>query len=213
MPTWPQSDTSGGHSLPRRDFLRLAAYLGVTLVAPGVNAAPAPRLKPREFALVGEVAELIIPTTDTAGAKAAGVPAFIEMMLTQWFSPDESTHFLRELQVFDDGALARYGRPFMDLSRADKNAWFGEQLAAAERGMKASPIPILRRAAASSEPRSPFAVLMKRLTVVGYYTGELGATQELSMTVIFDSPPGCAPVKPDERADSFSLYNIPFSAY
>jgi len=213
MTTGLQADADAGHSAPRRDFLRLAAYLGVALVAPPIDALPAPGLGPRELALVADVAELIIPATDTGGARAAGVPAFIDMMVTQWFNPDERTHFLEELQTFGDAARVRYGRPFVDLNEADQGTWFGEQLAAAERGMIASPIPILPRGAATAAPRSSFAALMKRLTVVGFYTSELGATQELNMTVIFDNPPGCAPVKQGERADSLALYNIPFSAY
>jgi gluconate 2-dehydrogenase gamma chain len=213
MPTASQSDPHVSHDLLRRDFLKLAAYLGVALVAPRVRAVPAPGLSPRELAVVSEVAELIIPATDTGGAIAAGVPAFVEKMVTEWFIPEEKAHFLEALRAFDEAAQTRYGRPFADLGGAEKAAWFGEQLAAAERGMTPSAIPFLGGAASSALPRSPFAVLMKRLTVVGYYTSELGATRELTMTVVFHDPPGCAPVEPGDRADSVALYTIPFRAY
>ncbi len=205
----PPRATADGVFASRRDMLKLAAFLGVSLMAPAARAAVAAAdpWPAATRALIAEVAEMIIPATDTGGAKAAGVPAFVEMMVSDWFDPAERANFMDGMAAFAEGATARYGRPFADLDDAQKNGWFGEQLAAAEAAM-AAPAP------AGGRARTPFAALMKRLTVYGYYTSELGASVELRLDMVPNEYVPDAPFKPGDRADSFILYSLsPFSAY
>ena len=49
---------------------------------------------PAQRAIVDAAAERIIPETDTPGARAAGVPAFIELMVGEWYSEEERASFL-----------------------------------------------------------------------------------------------------------------------
>src|SRR3989442_15534589 len=42
---------------------------------------------------VATIAELIIPKTDTPGAREAGVPAFIDVMLADWAGDDQRQMF------------------------------------------------------------------------------------------------------------------------
>lgn len=200
--------TAGGAFTGRRDLLKLAAFLGVGLVAPAARAAmiaPEP-WSPGARALVAAVAETVIPATDTGGAKAAGVPAFIEMMVTDWFDPAERAHFMEGMTAFGDAARAVNGKPFAELDRAAQDAWFGKQLAAGGAAMAAP--------GAGARPRTPFAALMKRLTVYGYYTSEIGGSVELRLDMVPNEYLPDAPFKPGDRADSFILYSLsPFSAY
>jgi hypothetical protein len=182
----PETLVPGRHSLDRRAFVQLATTFGLSLTVPCL-AAKAPALAPDEWTLIGEVSELIIPTTDTGGALAAGVPAFVRMMLSDWFSEAERENFTAGLREFSAGASKRYGRRFADLTASQKDQYFGESLAAAEAGATA--------------PRTPFVVLMKRLTIFGYYTSELGATTELRQQMAAAYQPA-AVVKPGDRADS-----------
>src|SRR5262245_49136491 len=48
-------------------------------------------------ALVSDLAETIMPRTDTPGALDAGVPEFIDRMLAWWFTGEERDQFLRGL--------------------------------------------------------------------------------------------------------------------
>src|SRR6187401_803482 len=104
----------------RRAFVQLATTFGLTLTVPGL-AAKSPALATDEWTLIGEVSELIIPTTDTGGALAAGVPDFVKVMLTDWFSDAERDHFMSGLREFSAGALKKHGKKFGELTASQKN--------------------------------------------------------------------------------------------
>jgi hypothetical protein len=92
------------------------------------------------------------------------------------------------MHEFSAGAFKKYGTKFEELNASHKDQYFGELLAAAEGG--------------STAPRAPFVVLMKRLTIFGYYTSELGATTELHQQIAAARYEPAAVVKPGDRADS-----------
>jgi hypothetical protein len=185
----PESLVPRRHSLDRRAFVQLATTFGLSLTVPGLAAkSPATPLTPGEWTLIGEVSELIIPTTDTGGALAAGVPDFVKMMLSEWFSQAERENFIAGMHEFSAGAFKKYGKKFGELTASQKDQYFGELLGKAE--------------AAAAEPRTPFVVLMKRLTIFGYYTSELGATTELRQQMAAAQYQPAAVVKPGDRADS-----------
>jgi hypothetical protein len=189
MTPLPESLVPGRHSIDRRAFVQLAATFGLSLSLPGLAAkAPAEPLSPDELSVVGEVSELIIPTTDTGGALAAGVPDFVRTMLSDWFTTAERENFIAGMHEFSAGALEKYGKKFAELATSQKDQYFGELLSKAEGG--------------ESSPRTPFVVLMKRLTIFGYYTSELGATTELRQHIATAQYEPAAVVKPGDRADS-----------
>ena len=185
----PESLVPGRHSLDRRAFVQLAATFGLSLTVPALAAkVPASPLTADEWTLIGEVSELIIPTTDTGGALAAGVPDFVKMMLSDWFTAAERENFIAGLHEFSAGALKEYGKDFTKLSASQKDQYFGDLLTKAEGGASAA--------------RTPFVVLMKRLTIFGYYSSELGATTELRQQIAAAKYEPAAVVKPGDRADS-----------
>ena len=118
--------------------------------------------------LVATLSELIIPETDTPGARAAGVHEFIDNMLTDWYDESEVDEFLAGLTDIERRAQERGEQSFTDLDRdlqveiltqmeAEAEAW-------SENGATETP---------------PFFRTIKSLTLFGYYTSEVGATQEL----------------------------------
>jgi len=180
-------------SLDRRDVLRLAVTFGLTLTLPGfAGPASAAPLTVDEMKLVADVSDLIIPATDTGGAVAAGVPDFVQMMLAGWFTAAEREHFLSGLREFSSGARQQYGKKFADMTSSQKDEYLGARLEAAE----GAP------AAGGSVTHAPFVVLMKRLTIFGYYTSELGATIELHQRIAAAQYLPDAVLAPGERADS-----------
>ncbi len=118
--------------------------------------------------MVAAMAELIIPETDTPGARAALVHEFIDAMLTDWYGSDERGRFLRGLAEVDERALSSRGAAFMDLEEAARHALLleldAEAFGDAQPGQDGEP---------------PFFRAMKSLTLLGYYTSEVGGTQEL----------------------------------
>ena len=123
--------------------------------------------------LVTVIAELIIPETDTPGAKAARVNAFIDKMLTDWFPQDERDHFMAGLATVDTRSQDAYGKPFMDATPDEQT-----ELLSAMEDEGIAWMEALGEGGADPE-KPPFFNLIKQLTLAGYYTSEIGGSQEL----------------------------------
>jgi gluconate 2-dehydrogenase gamma chain len=128
--------------------------------APGFSATQA-QFTPDQRALVSAISERIIPSTDTPGATAAGVPAFIEMMLADWYAPGDRDDFMHGLGIVEGYARVRYEKAFVALSPDVQD----QVLSLAMQG----DIPMLD---------GEFFVHCRQLVVLGYYTSEIGCTQE-----------------------------------
>src|SRR2546430_6850836 len=201
------TQTSNGpqRTIDRREALRRAALLlGGALSAStlaGVLAgcearrtpdgAWAPRaLSSDQLDLVATIAEHILPETDTPGARAVGVHRFIDAMLADSFPDEERRHFLAGLSDVDARAQRSCGRAFLRCATLEQRAVL-DQL---DREAFA--------ATASPPDRLPVAVFrtMKELTLVGYYTSEVGATRELRHAPVPGRFEGCVPLDQIGRA-------------
>ncbi len=171
-------------ALSRRQALqRLTLLVGGAISAPtlgallsGCRAAPptagwAPRtLDPDQVDLLDIVVARIIPATDTPGARDVGVPSFIDTILSDWMEAEARDRFLSGLAALDggmgDGVAFRDATPEQQdalLSRLDEEA---------------------ARARAEDADPLPFFATLKEWTLVGYYTSEAGATEELQWLAI-----------------------------
>lgn len=196
--------------MERREFLAsLTALCGGALAAPCVaflnqaHAAPAkassPLFTPAQRDLVGTATERILPTTDTPGARDAGVPDFIEMMLVDWFYDDERDEFLAGLARLDFLANERTGKSFVDSPEADQIAVLAQlekDGVAMMQSKGVNPMAALMEKA----PAPAFFQSLKQLTIVGYYTSEIGATKELVFEPIPGPFQGCIEVGKHGRA-------------
>jgi len=178
------------NDITRREALQRAAWLlGGTLSAPtilgvlaGCGEKPAtivwtPRtLAPDQRVMVVAVAEVIIPTTDTPGAREADVDEFVDAMLTDHLPAKDRERFLAGLKRLDARARRAHSRGFNECTTAQQSAMVSEldRLAFAE-PPKTKEIP---PDAADIGPESFFR-MMKEFAVVGYYTSEVGSTREL----------------------------------
>ncbi len=107
--------------LPRREALKAGAGL-VSIAAMALSAAEtwtAQTLDEHQLATVETLADLIIPATDTPGAKAALVHRYVDLFLTDG-SDAERVSFLDGLGWLDGYTNAKYQKPFVQLSEADK---------------------------------------------------------------------------------------------
>lgn len=174
-------------------------------------------------AIIAEVAEIIIPRSDLPGAKDVGVPAFIESMLKDTLLTEEQEHFLSGLEDFETQARRQYGMPFLRLEPERRVAFVqsvqdsvlveqhanqkrAQQLKAAE---KKGLLPIAQLRALKREltqmlhphqpiappPLRPFLLTMKELTLLGFFTSRVGATQVLQYSPVPGSFQACIPVK------------------
>ncbi len=134
--------------------------------------------------LISQVAEIIIPKTDTPGARETGVPGFIDLMLKDVYSKDDQDFYLEGLKAFDDEAKKEYGDPFIELSSEDQGAFVKKSHDAA----------ITEAKNTKPTPRRPFILTTKELTMLGFFTSEAGATQVLQYSAVPGAYNGCVPV-------------------
>lgn len=164
----------------------------ITAVMSGCSSGPdgyaARTLSAHQDELVTVISELIIPETDTPGARAANVNQFIDKMLTDWNSKEERDHFLSELDKIDQTSNEMHGAEFLDLSREQQV----EVLEQKEQEANDNPM--------SDTDLEPFFSMMKEYTLVGYYTSEIGATQELVWNHVAGRYDGCYPYSEVGRA-------------
>lgn len=133
--------------------------------AAAANAWTPAVLTPRQNDAVIALTELIIPETDTPGAKAALVNRFVDHVLVTAETP-ERTEFLRGLGWLDDRCRAR----------------FNEDVAAAtatELTTLLTPIAAEGAHAPEDAPGAAFFRAIKSMTISGYYTTAIGLRQEL----------------------------------
>ena len=133
--------------------------------------------------LVSQVAEIIIPKTDTPGAKDVGVPGFIDQILKECYSKEDQDKFLAELKTFDDDAKKEYGDPFIELDVEQQAAFVKKVHDAA-----------VNTEDVGTPPQRPFILTLKELTMLGYFTSEPGATQVLQYNPVPGAYKGCIPV-------------------
>lgn len=80
-----------------------------------------PRTLSREQAeLVATIAERIIPTTDTPGARAAGVHRFVDALLTDFYPAEERDRFVAGLGAVDARARSAHAKNFLALTGAQQ---------------------------------------------------------------------------------------------
>jgi len=163
------------------------------LAQPGTAGQPGapgwtPRvLTPHQNATVTELAELIIPRTDTAGARDARVNEFIDTVLDD-AAPAERDAFLQGLDWMDRRSSEAFGADFIDAAPVEQTALLT---------ILSSP----DNTSLADREGVAFFEAVKRLTVTGYYTSEVGMREELGDdgTLHFAEKRGC--LHPEHRAD------------
>jgi len=112
-----------------------------------------------EFALIERLTELIIPSDDTPGAREAGVAEFVDFMVAH--DGEQQYDFRTGLTWLNAHSGRLRGRPFLELTQA-------EQIALLE------PLAYRAKYRAGEEEGREFFRRVRELTVMGFYTSEMG---------------------------------------
>jgi hypothetical protein len=168
------------YSSDRRHVLKLFGAIGATCTFPfageelygqtaheHANFVPQSQgrfLNDADFKTVARIADLIIPPTETPGAVQAGVPEYIDLVISR----DENQQALLAdgLRWLDVQAKEQSADRFLELDERSQLAILEPLCAAADAGK-----PHARTA--------QFFALLKRLTADGYYTSKIGLIDEL----------------------------------
>jgi hypothetical protein len=124
-------------------------------------------VSPAQGAVLAEVAETILPETDTPGAKAARVHVFIDLALARCVAPAQQQAAL--------AALDALGATFLALRPTERQ----------RRVERIAPEPL---------------GLLRELTLLGYFSSEIGATQALAYDAVPGGYRGCLDLKPGQKA-------------
>ena len=133
---------------------------------------------PQQEKLLAELADVIIPTTDTPGAKAAGAEQFIIRVIRDCHPIEEQKAFYTSLDKFDADSKAAFGKNFAALGKDQK-------------------IEMVKKLIDSDQA---FFKQMKNYTAVGYFTSEIGATKALEYIEAPGRFEACIPLKPGQKA-------------
>jgi gluconate 2-dehydrogenase gamma chain len=159
-----------------------AALTRFTRQSAGSDRAPA--LSSDQFALLEQVADVIIPATDTPGAIDAGVAVFVRDMLEVWASTQTRAELTGVLDAIEKRSWARHGASFLELAPERR-------------------LDLVREFDEEALSRDDVAYgRFKYLVLVGYYQSEIGATQELRFELVPGAWRSCLPLNEVGRASA-----------
>lgn len=195
----------------RRSVLRTGLVLAGAALTPAqiwaqVASAPPSPLPRRAQQLLDQVCDLTIPDTDTPGAVKAGVPAFVALAIAHNVSRSNAPI----ADALFTGGKAPANAGLLDWLGFELDLKTGGAFLSARRDAQEKALADLDAAAyAKGGEKSPWRIL-KGLIVTGYYTSEIGGSQELRFELVpgrFD--PDVA-VGPRERAWSSDWTAVDF---
>ncbi len=109
--------------------------------------------------------DLIIPATDTPGAKAALVNRYLDLKYHEE-TPEAQKEMIEGLAWLDGRSLAIHNKPFVRLTREEQTAML-------------QPLADPNNPNSQDQPGVRFFDLIKELTIFGYYTSKIGLDMEL----------------------------------
>ncbi len=154
--------------------------------SPAGEASPSPRgpYRPQffsagEYAAIAALTERIIPTDETPGAREAGVSEFVDFIV--WSDPKLQERFRKGLAWVEARARAKHGgKDFASLGAKEQDAIL-TTMAEAGPGK------------AAAEGANLFFHLIRKYTVMGFYTSKVGMEQigDPRLRTHYEEAPGC----------------------
>jgi hypothetical protein len=202
--------------MERRELLKMIAVLTGGVVIGGdvflsgctSKTADASTFSTDNIALLDEVGETIIPTTTTPGAKATKIGEFMKVMVTDCYNEDQQKVFAAGLTGLNEACKKMNGKSFMD-SNADQRKAFLVSLEkeAKEYNKQRDEKEKDAREKAKKEMNpdyvnapSHYYTMLKQLTLMGYFTSEIGSKEALRFLPIPAKYDGAFPYKKGDKA-------------
>jgi len=203
--------------MDRRELLKMiAALTGSTVIGgelflagctPGAKADTGFTLS--NIALLDEAGETIIPATSTPGAKAAKVGEFMKIIVTDCYPPASREAFINGMSQLEKDCKAMHKKSFMDCSPEERKTLLLKleeeaKLFNKQQDEKDKP----RREELKKQDKeydfvaSPkhYYTMIKQLTLLGYFTSEIGMKQALRYLPVPGKYDGAYPYKKGDRA-------------
>lgn len=202
--------------MERRELLKLiATATGTALFAGSAFAykdiAPVPLsdtlFSKDDVALLNEMAEVIIPQTDTPGAKAANVGETMAVLITDCYTPLLQKTFMNGLKAIDEVSKAQFDKHFLQLSIQQRETLFNQLDIEAKAANLANGVyqgvetgKPSQWEPGTDEPTPHYFTLLKQLTLYCFFTSKVGATKVLRYVAIPGRYDGAYPYKKGDKA-------------
>lgn len=182
----------------REAITQVSWILGGTLVGAGIFLESGCKSGPasvRDFfdektiALLNEMGETILPQTSTPGAKEARVGEFMAVMVKDCYTKNDQGIFREGLKRIEKRCLEEYGKSFMECDASQRTTLF----------VKLDELQKAYTAAKTPEQPSHYFRMIKELTLLGFFTSEVGSTKALRYIETPGKYDGNVPYKKGDR--------------
>ena len=184
-------------AIARVSLLLGGAILGTEAFLSGCTNAPENKIggggtnfSNDDIAYFDEIAETILPATDTPGAKDAKVGEFMARIVKDCYTEKDQKIFLDGMQALNEASQKKNGKSFMESTPQQRHDLLvdldKEQKAYMDKKQKDDPSHYFR--------------MMKELTLWGYFTSEVGATKALRYVAVPGRWEGCTDYKKGDKA-------------
>lgn len=180
----------------RREALEKVGYLlggtvigSATLLSSGFTFTSNPENDLFDLAqieLMNEIGETILPKTTTPGAKEANVGAFMAIYVKDCYTPTQQQIFLNGLSNIHQQSKDSYGKDFVNITSGQRTDLLNQILAESK---------TYNAQKKAGEPTHYFG-MFKELTLFGFLTSEVGATQFLKYNPAPGRFDGCTTERP-----------------
>ena len=175
---------------------------------------------PEDISFLDEVADTILPTTKTPGAKAAKVGQFMTVMVNDCYEAPDQTIFHEGMAKLDEASNKKNGKSFIESSPQQRQELLVELDKDAKAFQKKTDDYFdamtdeqkhemaMQKDKEGTDPRSAkmrenpnyYFILMKQLTLLGYFTSEIGCTQARRYVETPGKFEGCVPYAKGDKA-------------
>jgi hypothetical protein len=150
-------------------------------------------IRPEHAAMLEALVETVLPASDTPGARQAGVHVFVDLALRDCYTAAEQSLFTEGLRALAVDTRARYGKAFEACSGEERHALLAPLDAASYQP--------------DTGPRGSFVRILKDLTIVGFFTSRVGATEVLAYDKVPGGYKGCLDLRPGQKGWATGIGN------
>ena len=167
----------------REAISRVSLFLGGAVVGSGIFLEAGCSSTPKQVSglfnqdqlkLLDEIAETILPASNTPGAREAKVAEFMAVMVNDCYTKTDQEIFLNGLKKIEEESSRQNGKSFNASNNAERTA-FLSRLDVEQKVYMENKKP---------EEPSHYFRMMKELTLLGFFTSELGATKVLRYVAV-----------------------------
>ena len=143
-----------------------------------------------DISFLNEIAETILPATNTPGAKEAKVGEFMTVIVNDCYETKDQTAFMAGMKTLNEASNKANGKTFMQATAEQRHSLL---------------VDLDKQAAEFQKTKKPdetkhYFTMLKELTLWGFFSSEVGATKALRYIAVPGKYEGTVPYKKGDKA-------------